>query len=239
MSNIIKMITNINKTVSNRTNIDYITIHYVGAVSTSKNNANYFMNIYRGASAHYFVDENDIVQVVEDKDISWHCGTNGTYYNNCRNSNSIGIELCCKNNGNWYFEEQTLNNALKLIKELLIKYPNAVLCRHYDVTKKICPEPFVRNESLWNDFKFKCYNQPIPNPPPKPSIIKIITPKDNVGCNIRSGAGTQYGKVGGLAYGKNANIYEIEGDWGRTDNGWICLTYTKIQRKFRNSKSTR
>ena len=42
------------------TNPKYIVIHYVGAVSTAKNNANYFYNAYRGASAHYFVDENEI-----------------------------------------------------------------------------------------------------------------------------------------------------------------------------------
>ena len=35
----------------------YIVIHYVGEASTALNNAKYFENSYRGASAHYFVDE--------------------------------------------------------------------------------------------------------------------------------------------------------------------------------------
>ena len=46
-----------NRTISNRTNIPYLVIHYVGAVSSAKNNCEYFYSTYRGASAHYFVDD--------------------------------------------------------------------------------------------------------------------------------------------------------------------------------------
>ncbi|MEG0282942.1 MAG: N-acetylmuramoyl-L-alanine amidase [Clostridia bacterium] len=229
MPNRLKIITNTNRTIANRSGFDYITIHYVGAVSSAKSNGNYFLNSYRGASAHYFVDEYDIVQVVEEKDIAWHCGTNGAYYNSCRNSNSIGIELCCKKdaNGNWYFEQETLNNAIELVKELLSRQPNAILCRHYDVTRKICPQPFVKNEEQWNDFKFRCYNQPVPPIVAQPNILMIVTPTYKIGCNLRSGAGTAYSKVGALAYGQNTNIYEIIGNWGRTNNGYICLSYAR------------
>ena len=89
-----KYITKKNRTISNRSSIKYLTIHYVGAVSSAKNNCAYFYSTYRGASAHYFVDDNSIWQCVKDKDIAWHCGAN-YYYNGCRNSNSIGIEMCC------------------------------------------------------------------------------------------------------------------------------------------------
>jgi N-acetyl-anhydromuramyl-L-alanine amidase AmpD len=79
----------------------YIVIHYVGRVSTAENNAKCFYNNYKGASANYFVDENDIYRVVKDSDTAWHCGTTGAYIHpKCRNTNSIGIEMCCfKNNG--------------------------------------------------------------------------------------------------------------------------------------------
>ena len=80
---ITKILTNTNYTKSNNRKIEYIVVHFVGAVSTARNNASYFKNTYRGASAHYFVDENEIVQVVEDKDISWHCGAD-KYYSNAR-----------------------------------------------------------------------------------------------------------------------------------------------------------
>lgn len=155
MNRIINL-TNTNYDGANNRNIKYIVIHYVGAVSTAINNGNYFKDIYRGASAHYFIDENGIVQVVEDKNVAWHCNTKGIYkHYECRNTNSIGIEMCCKNNGNWYFEQATVDNTIELVKELMSKYniPIENVIRHYDVTGKICPEPYVANEQAWLDFK--------------------------------------------------------------------------------------
>lgn len=75
--------------------IEYIVIHYYGSLGTAKAVANYFASAYRGASAHYCVDDGDTAyQCVEDEDVAWHCGTSGTYYHpSCRNSNSIGIEV--------------------------------------------------------------------------------------------------------------------------------------------------
>lgn len=136
----------------------YIVVHYVGAVSTAKNNADYFYSTYRGASAHYFVDETSIWQVVDDLDSAWHCGTTGTYYHaSCRNTNSIGIEMCVKktSSGKWYFEDATVTNTIELIKYLMDKYniPVSNVIRHYDVTHKTCPEPYVRDTSAWNAFK--------------------------------------------------------------------------------------
>lgn len=138
----------------------YIVVHYVGAVSTAKNNADYFYSAYRGASAHYFVDENSIWQVVDDLDSAWHCGSEtGVYYHSeCRNTNSIGIEMCVKKkNSKWYFEDATVNNTIELIKYLMDKYdiPVSNVIRHYDVTHKKCPEPYVRDAAAWNAFKAK------------------------------------------------------------------------------------
>lgn len=153
MVKINKKITLANRTkLTNKVN-KFIVIHYVGAVSTAKNNADYFYSTNRQASANYFVDENEIWQVVEDTDGAWHIGAK-TYFNDARNNNSIGIELCCKNNGNWYFEEATIQNAIELTRMLMQKYniPIERVCRHYDVTHKVCPEPFVRDEKAWHSF---------------------------------------------------------------------------------------
>ena len=155
---IIKDITNTNRTISNNRKIEYLVIHYVGAVSTARNNASYFKNTYRGASAHYFVDDNEVVQVVEDKDIAWHCG-NDVYYSGARNSNSLSIEMCCykMSNGNLNVSSDTEARAIELSKELIKKYniPIENVVRHYDVTHKNCPAPFVTDEEKWNNFKKK------------------------------------------------------------------------------------
>mgnify|MGYP005780078613 CR=1 FL=1 len=159
---IIKNITNTNRTVSNNRDIKYLVMHYVGAVSTARNNASYFKNTYRGASAHYFVDDNEVVQVVEDKDIAWHCG-NDVYYCGARNSNSLSIEMCCyrMSNGNLNITADTEARAVELAKELIKKYniPIENVVRHYDVTRKNCPAPMVSDVERWNNFKKKLQEQ--------------------------------------------------------------------------------
>ncbi len=137
--------------------IKYIVVHFTANNGdTAYGNTNYFKS-YRGASAHYFVDENGIYQSIEDKNIAWHCGAKKYKHSTCRNSNSLGVELCSRKNskGNFYFMDKTVDNAVELIKMLIIKYnvPIANVIRHYDVTGKNCPEPFVRNIKAWQNFK--------------------------------------------------------------------------------------
>ena len=60
-------------------------------------------------------------------------------------------------NRQYYINEQTQNTAIEVIKMLMKKYsvPLENVLRHYDVTGKLCPEPFVRNEAQWLNFKQK------------------------------------------------------------------------------------
>ena len=139
----------------NKKKNEYIVIHYVGAVSTAKNNADYFKSKNRGSSAHYFVDEKEIYRVVKDSDSSWHCGAN-KYYCGARNTNSIGIEMCCYlNNGKLDIKEETIQHTVALTKMLMKQYsiPLDRVVRHYDVTHKNCPAPFVEDDHRWVDFK--------------------------------------------------------------------------------------
>lgn len=137
--------------------IKFIVVHYTGNNGdTAYSNTNYFKS-YRGASAHYFVDETSIYQSIEDKNIAWHCGAYVYYHPSCRNFNSIGVELCSikDSKGNFTFKEKTVDNAVWLIKGLMEKYnvPVTSVVRHYDVTHKRCPEPFVRDTKAWESFK--------------------------------------------------------------------------------------
>ena len=228
-------ITQRNRTISNRTSIQYLTIHYVGAVSSAKNNCSYFYSTYRGASAHYFVDDNSIWQCVLDKDIAWHCGTNGTYYNGCRNSNSIGIEMCCySNNGTLDMSDATINNTLDLAAYICKKYNISIdrVVRHYDVTHKNCPAPFVRDVSRWNDFKNRLSNMlngevAVPSQPTENNTMnKVMYVTANSGLNVRSGAGTSYAIVGGLSKGTKVTVYEMSNGWARIGSGqWVSAQY--------------
>ena len=140
--------------------INWICLHFTsGNGDTAQNNADYFAREGGlNASAHYFVDTERIVQSVKDGDTAWHCGRErgGSYYNDCRNANSIGIEMCSVvRNGVYVIPEATMKNAAKLTRELMAKYhiPVSRVCRHYDVTRKNCPEPWIRNPQLWEKFK--------------------------------------------------------------------------------------
>lgn len=145
--------------------VKYIVIHYVGATGGAKANCEYYAGGNRGASAHYFVGfDGEIWQSVEDKDIAWHCGAKRYVHPECRNVNSIGIEMCVRNKGSnadnsrdWYFEDATVTATVELTRELMKKYsiPADHVIRHYDVTGKICPNPYVYNagKHTWEDFQ--------------------------------------------------------------------------------------
>ena len=157
MLTIQKNLTTINRTVKASRDIKYIVVHYTSNVrDTAYNNTKYFKSEYRGSSAHYFVDENSIWQCVEDKDVAWHCGTQGKYYHaECRNANSIGVEMCSSVSRNSAVEK----NTAELVRYLMDKYGIDIyhVVRHYDVTHKSCPAPLVDN-SEWIDFKSKIIN---------------------------------------------------------------------------------
>ena len=147
-----------NYTAKRSSAIRYLVVHYTGAPGTARNNGAYFASRGDiGASAHYFVDAQDIVQSVPDGGRAWHCGAASYRHPECRNDNSIGVELCCYPNGDgtWYFDPATVANAIQLIRTLMAKYGIDAdhVVRHYDVTGKICPEPYVRDAAAWAEFK--------------------------------------------------------------------------------------
>lgn len=153
-----KLITKVNFNKGNNRKIMYIVVHYVGALGGAEANCKYFYSVNRGASAHYFVGhEGEVWQCVEDADIAWHCGAKNYIHTTCRNSNSIGIEMCCRKDaaGRWYFEPQTVAATIDLVRELMAKYdiPVEHVIRHYDVTGKTCPQPYVADEQAWRNFK--------------------------------------------------------------------------------------
>lgn len=157
--------------------IEYIVIHYTANNGdTAKNNADYFSRTPNlSASAHYFVDENEIWQSVQDKDTAWHCGGSTYIHKSCRNANSVGIELCSRKDasGKYYFKNEVVERAIALIKDLMKKYniPATNVIRHYDVTGKICPEPMVYDEKKWTEFLSKLSS---------PSVKKLETGNDIV-----------------------------------------------------------
>ena len=138
--------------------VEYLVLHYTAVPGdTAENNGRYFAREHIGASAHYFVDEHTVVRSVPDGYTAWHCGGNYYYHPVCRNGNSIGIEICTKGkNGAYYFAPEALERAKRLARQLMAQYdiPTENVLRHYDVTGKCCPAPFVgQGEAAWQRWK--------------------------------------------------------------------------------------
>lgn len=167
-----KMLQTINSSSRYGASKKYIVIHYVGAVSSARNNCIYFARGYRAASAHFFVDD-EIWQSVALSRAAWHCGGGyqdygtryggGSYMGKCTNSNSIGIEMCVyKKKGKYRVTDKTVENTAKLVQWLMKKYdiPTSRVIRHWDVTGKSCPYVYWNGGSLleadtWKKFKAK------------------------------------------------------------------------------------
>ncbi|OWZ83243.1 N-acetylmuramoyl-L-alanine amidase family protein [Natranaerobius trueperi] len=152
---IFKKLINYNYSSRNKESIKYIVIHDTGNLSKGADaNAhyNYFNTKDRQASAHYFVDDSKVLQVVEDFNASWHCGDgNGKF--GITNSNSIGVEICINSDGDY---NKALDHTVELVKDLMSNYsiPIERVVRHFDASKKICPKTMSENNwDKWDKFR--------------------------------------------------------------------------------------
>ena len=139
--------------------VRYIVMHYTANNGdTAKNNCDYYHRVGGlQASAHYFVDEHGAMQSVREGDTAWHCGARAYWHPECRNGNSIGIEMCSRKraDGSYYILPETVANAAALAKDIMQRYgiDTDHVLRHYDVTGKRCPMPWVDDPAQWTEFK--------------------------------------------------------------------------------------
>lgn len=140
-----------------RASTQYIVVHYTSnRGDTAKNNVDYFARENVGASAHFFVDENETWMSVPEACVAWHCGAKSYRHPACRNSNSIGVEICM-NDKQGKLRQGSIDRAAELVRILMLKYgiPVDRVLRHHDVTGKYCPGPMVDDIALWNAFRAK------------------------------------------------------------------------------------
>ena len=139
--------------------VQYIVMHYTANNGdTAQNNCDYYHRVGGlQASAHYFVDEHGVMQSVREGDTAWHCGARAYWHPECRNANSIGIEMCSRKraDGSYYIKPETVANAAALAKDIMQRYgiDTDHVLRHYDVTGKRCPMPWVDDPAQWTAFK--------------------------------------------------------------------------------------
>lgn len=141
-----------NNTVSRTDTVKFIVVHYVGdgnsSAGSARRNCVYFDGGYRGASAHYFIDDEYIYEAADPRTrATWHCGDGHGKYG-ITNQNSIGIEVC--NNGGPYTDAEIARLAW-LVQKLMHDFgvPASHVVRHYDASRKECPLYYVENPSAW------------------------------------------------------------------------------------------
>jgi N-acetylmuramoyl-L-alanine amidase CwlA len=160
---------------------DTANVNYVGRKYIFKNGIYYEadgITEFRYGSAHWFIDQDSATLAIPQNEVAWGCGDRSLPYNNGykgqtkiakdifnhkQNYLVINYEICnndvIKNSDeDW---KNACNNAIEIIVKDMINYniSTDMIFRHYDITGKICPAPFVKDEKSWIDFKNKIINK--------------------------------------------------------------------------------
>ncbi len=237
--------------IRNASSIIYLVFHYTAnKTDKAKSNANYFKNNIVKASAHYFVDENEIYQSVDDLRIAYSVGGakwsdcsstgGGSMYGRITNTNSISIEMCSTNG---VIPEATIQNAVKLGKEIMKKYniPLSNVYRHFDVNGKHCPGWdgwYGKNSSKWIEFKNKLSGTTNPIVSDSSSSTHSSTNSNTYrvklldDLNIRQTPNGTIVKPNGAKKGIIYTIIETQGSWGKLKSGagWISVSDKYVKR---------
>lgn len=156
----------------------YIVVHYLGVVGQN------FELWNNGYGATFTIAWNgDVYWTADYTAVTWQCGGSiqgeskdgdgvapHRFYGKCTNYNSVSIENCIKrtdgkyegddNDDKWYFTEETQESLVWAVSKMMddLNIPIDRVIRHFDVTGKTCPNPYVRENGkngnwTWNQFK--------------------------------------------------------------------------------------
>lgn len=131
----------------------YIVIHTTGNPrrgADAEAHFQYWNSGNVGQSADFVVDDKGALQINDyNKYYTWHCGDGKGKYG-ITNSNSIGIEICINEDGDF---EKALENAVELVGKLKVETGIENVVRHYDASRKKCPAELSKDN--WNGwYKF-------------------------------------------------------------------------------------
>lgn len=171
---------------SNRRNykdIKFIVIHDTANRSVgadADNHYRYLEHANRYGSAHYYVDDNKIIQVIGDSRSAWSVGDTWARKYRTRtdvnNYNSLNLELCINSDGSY---EKAFYNLIELTKNLMFKFgiPPDRVVRHFDASGKPCPGSMKDNNwQKWKEFQLEIC---------KPMKLKLDLDKDSVAIELK------------------------------------------------------
>lgn len=165
-----------------------IVMHWTAnAGATASNHKRYFQNIKNYASAHIFIDRIESICIIPLNEVAFHANerTNKVkeleastlvYPSGDANLSTIGIEMCVEKDGT--IHRETIQKSEDVAVELCKKYglnPKTDIVRHYDVTGKNCPAPWVADPKQFTAFKNNVDARVNPKPTKKPVSKPVST----------------------------------------------------------------
>jgi N-acetylmuramoyl-L-alanine amidase len=147
-----------------------IIMHWMGTKGgTDEKHAAYFDGGgERYASAHIFIDKDSATLIIPLNEVAYHANekpsriakllaTASYYKGGNANLTTIGIELCVEKDGT--IHPNTVARAVQIVAYLCKIYKLTVndIYRHYDITGKNCPAPWVSKPALFHKFQNDVY----------------------------------------------------------------------------------
>lgn len=124
--------------------VKYIVIHSTANPNLDAEAHRQYLETNRDAmAAHIYVDYDSAQETIDLDMVGWHSG------DKLANESSIGIELC-------EFDDidkqmQTIDNAKDILEVLQVKFPNAEVVYHKDISGKNCPSLVYGENPLFNE----------------------------------------------------------------------------------------
>lgn len=216
-----------------------IVVHWTGSADKGFDAAaevRHFNQSEKLVSAHYVVDDHQILQCIPDHEIAFHAG--GTRYKpdgdrireTGLNPNyfTIGFEMCANVDGQY---EKTYQNGVELAAHLLQKYRFCVqdLYRHFDLTGKECPA-LLLDAPKWAKFKRDVNLLLILNAPQVTEESMLAQVSSPMGGLIYSGPGNHFPIIDAYANGAYLQLKYEQGEWyALGNNRWIHYSHVAIQ----------
>jgi N-acetylmuramoyl-L-alanine amidase len=220
--------------------------------ATDENEVNYFDGSDGGggryASAHFFVDSDSAKQDIPLDEVAYHANEQpcriaklqgsikigNTTYVGGANVTAIGIEMCEEKDGS--IHPKTVERAANIAAELCKKFnlnPLVDIYRHYDVTGKNCPAPWVSDASKFDAFKRRVNEilKPPVTPASKPVVkqIGVVTVTADF-LNVRKGPDASYPIAQPpIKKGQQFKAYDLKMGWYNIGSGWVSKKYVTFQ----------
>jgi len=170
--------------------IDTVVIHYTGMKSFDEA-FDRLCDKKSEVSAHYLIKEDgEIINLVYDEYRAWHAGVSSWRGSDNVNDYSVGIELVNKGHEFGYepFPERQMDSLLRLLQELLEKYPIEIrnIVGHSDIapTRKEDPGELFNwellasyNFAIWPDLPNDIANKILLSPGDKGEDVKKLQQK--------------------------------------------------------------